>query len=65
MHRVRIAWALIKLAHDLCFIYATVEDLFATCDMGTCDVTVKSVHKMVDSERTVACAMLLPLRRTM
>jgi hypothetical protein len=49
--RVRIAWALIKLAHDLCFIYATVEDLFATCDMGTCDVTVKSVNKMVDALR--------------
>jgi hypothetical protein len=48
--RVRIAWALIKLAHDLCFIYATVEDLFATCDMGT-DVTVKSVNKMVDALR--------------
>jgi hypothetical protein len=39
------------LAHDLCFIYATVEDLFATCDMGTCDVTVKSANKMVDALR--------------
>jgi hypothetical protein len=36
-------------SHDPCFIYATVEDLFATCDMGTCDVTVKSVNKMVDA----------------
>jgi hypothetical protein len=55
--RVRIAWALIKLTHDLCFIYATVEDLFATCGghgVERWDGSVQPDEKPLNVRRTLA-----------